>query len=464
MLLKNITELNPEILKSIIKDTEPKRSELVKLYNRYKNLKINGVPIYQRKYYIAGEEQTDKINNKIGNDFFSEIIDMKTGFIAGVPIIYSLDKDNYSEADYEKNIDTIYEWKNVNMSEESDVELIKLAAISGYAGRLMYLDTVNELPVVRIMNMLPSELIFVGNSIEEPDYTIRVYDAISYKLNGEEITTTHVEVYDKSYITYFVMDKKGNYISEKESVLHMFDFNPLIGLSNNNEYIGDAEPVLSLIDAYDRTLSDVDSELEQFRLAYLAITGATITDEILERAKRMGAFSLPDGSSMAFVTKDIDDNIVEHHLDRIERNIYRFSKTPNMNDIEFGGNVTGVAMKYKFRSFEFKCKIMELKIKKFLREQFKILSSIWDKTQKANIDYLDVDFVFTRNYPQNLIEEAQLLQTLKGLVSENTALGLVSFVQDVDKEIEALDKEKEINLDRFMERQGPDEEEEEETE
>jgi SPP1 family phage portal protein len=113
-----------------------------------------------------------------------------------------------------------------------------------------------------------------------------------------------------------------------------------------------------------------------------------------------------------------------------------------MKDIQFGSNLTGVAMAFKFRPFEYKCIASELKFKKSLRQQFKLLSEIWN-AKGAKINYLDVDFVFTRNYPQNLLEEAEIQTKLKGVVSDKTRLALASFIDDPEQELEDLNNDKE---------------------
>ena len=55
-----------------------------------------------------------------------------------------------------------------------------------------------------------------------------------------------------------------------------------------------------------------------------------------------------------YLTKDINDSFNEHHLDRLERNIYRFSKTPNLNDETFNA-ASGISLKFKLTAFEAKC-------------------------------------------------------------------------------------------------------------
>ena len=69
-----------------------------------------------------------------------------------------------------------------------------------------------------------------------------------------------VEFYDNTEVYTF----KG-YLSKLEFVEkreHLFDYCPLQGIANNKELMGDAEKVLSLIDDYDKVLSDNSNEVE----------------------------------------------------------------------------------------------------------------------------------------------------------------------------------------------------------
>ena len=54
-------------------------------YNRYK---VADVPIFERKLLY------DRVNNKVNNDFFSEIIDNKVGYMLGNAIAYVSDDES----------------------------------------------------------------------------------------------------------------------------------------------------------------------------------------------------------------------------------------------------------------------------------------------------------------------------------------------------------------------------------
>jgi SPP1 family phage portal protein len=289
-------------------------------------------------------------------------------------------------------------------------------------------------------------------SINEPQFALRYYE-ITVKEGNEEKTKTRVEWYDDLTVTYYLEDESGEYVLDISEPVnpqpHLFDLVPIIVFPNNEEQQGDAEKVLSLIDAYDRTLSDVNSEVEQFRLAYMAFYGYDPDEETLKKAARTGAFGLDEkteGVGIEFITKDLNDAVIEHHLDRLEANIMRFGKSVNMTDEQFASNLSGVAIRYKLMALETKCITMERKITAALRQQFKVLCTAWAK-KGISADYTDIHFEFKRNLPVNIKDEAEATSLLRGQVSERTRLALLSFVGNVAGEIEEMAKDNDGLLD-----------------
>lgn len=128
--------------------------------------------------------------------------------------------------------------------------------------------------------------------------------------------------------------------------------------------LGDAEKVLSLIDAYDRTLSDNSNDIESFSNAYMVFENINLTEEEAQRAQKTGSFSFYNlsGGKVYFLPKDVNDAFSENHLNRIEDNIYRFSKTPNLTDETFGNGASGVSLKFKLIGLETKCGMFQAKL------------------------------------------------------------------------------------------------------
>jgi SPP1 family phage portal protein len=181
----------------------------------------------------------------------------------------------------------------------------------------------------------------------------------------------------------------------------------------------------------------MNSEIEQFRLAYMAFYGSVPDDTTLKLARQTGAFGFPEKDMrMEFITKNINAVAVENHLQMLEKNIMYFSQSVRFTDEAFGG-ASGVAMKFKIFNLESKSKICERKFSKSLRKMMKALLGYFDR-KGITYDPMEFEFVFVRNFPLDLMSEAQSLATLKGLVSDETAFAQMSFIKDPDAEKEKI--------------------------
>ncbi|MCY8081738.1 phage portal protein [Bacillus inaquosorum] len=431
--------ITPELIAEIIEAHKNDHDRMKKLYDRYQ-AEVQGVPILTREAIEYEEFETGhvkridhKVNNKLNNSFDSDIVDTKVGYLFGHPITYEFD-DKRETGTTSTRKQMIDDFNTLNNIADEDSEWGKMATICGYGARLAYIDrNGNE----RVKNIEPWEAVFLSDgNIHEPEYALRYYETY----NGQQ----KAEFYDSKTIYYFSTKDSSTFTLDNKQP-HMFDGCPLFGLANNKELKGDAEKVLSLIDAYDRTLSDASNEIEQYRLAYLILKGLGADEDTLQQLKKTGILSLYDEKDeVSYLTKDINDAIIENHLNRLEENILRFAKSVNFSDESFGGNVTGVAMKFKLMALENKCITMERKMTAALRYQYKLIFSAWATKNKAKAeDYLKVWFGFKRNLPANVLEEAQTTSQLKGLISEETRLSLLSFVDDVQYELHKMKEEEE---------------------
>jgi len=454
LIKRNAEEVNGDIIRQIIKDEETEHNRRYKLYMQYKQSE-NYVAIYNRTF-----DDENKVNRTLPNDFFGDIVDTKIGYLAGKPITYQLDKNSYTtndqlnEARYEKDIKVINDFLKYNSIADIDSETFKYGAICGIGGRLLYINPDGK---AKIMNLKPWEVIFIfDRSVDELQYAARYYDITVNKSDGTSDKRKRVEWYDSKNITFWVEDENKNYRLDSTESLnprpHLFEKVPIFAYPNNTEHQSDVEKVLELINGYDRTLSDVNSEIEQFRLAYLAMYGySQPNQEIMDKIKKTGAFGMDKDGRIEFVTKDLNDDAIEHHLDRLQQSIYYLSKSVNFNDKQFAGNLSGVAMKFKVFGLESKSIVSERKFQRANQEMFNLLAGMWKEKGMADIDPFDITMQFTRNFPLNLGDEAEATMKLKGMVSEKTRLSLLSFIEDADKELKQMQQESEgiIDLDEI---------------
>lgn len=433
------------------------------LYDRY--MTIDGaVPIMRRKPRF---DEAHPINNRIVNDFFSEIIDFKTGYFAGKPIAYGYNKGEEAEQSsggaYGIDIATkiVTDFTTRNNMYGVDMEITKMASTYGYAGRLFYIDPDgNE----RVMPVHGYETIILSSTdITEPEYAVRYFYTLD--VVGRKVWT--VEFYDAENVTTYT-----GYLSQLEEVdskPHMFDYCPLQGIPNNKELLGDAEKVMSIIDDYDKVVSDNSNEVEAFVHAYMIFENMNMDEESIRKGQQNGSFDFKTVGTkegkVYFLTKNINDTFTEHHLERLEDNIYRFSKTPNLGDDSFG-SASGVSLKFKLHGLESKCGMYQSQMMDAAQYMWKVLCSAWVK-RGNKIDPLQITMDFKRNFPLDTLTEAQTVQTLIAAgIPKEVAYSQLSFVEDVDYIMELIESEQNDipALDAADEQPEEDAPEEDETE
>lgn len=441
--------MTKELLQKIIQKHKPNSDYNRYLHNRYKAI-YGGVPIFERQPRY--EEEENPINNKINNDFFSEIVDFKTGYFAGEPISYSYSDTDESEETTggESGVDeatkALTDFTTRNNMFGVDMEVTKNASIYGYSGRLFYIDREgNE----RVMAVPGYETIILSDtSISEPEYAIRYYEVSDTNDTKQWI----VEFYDNKNITTYKGDLGS--LTFVETRPHMFDECPLQGIANNTEYMGDAEKVLELIDAYDRTVSDCSNEIEAFVHA-LMVVGVNVDNKVITEAQKSGVLIVPQVGSnpvddpVKWVTKNIDDAFSEHHLQRLEDNIYRFSKTPNLNEDIFASS-SGKALKFKLHQLETKCAAFEACMMNAAMHMWHLLASSFAK-KGIKFDPLQVVMDFKRNFPTETAENAQAAQALiaAGISKKQAWAIAIPEIDDPDYAEEMARAEKEDNMELY---------------
>ena len=63
--------------------------------------------------------------------------------------------------------------------------------------------------------------------------------------------------------------------------------------------------------------------------------------------------------------------------------------------------------------------------------------------------YTDIQPVFTRNKPKNDVELANMVKSLYGILSDETLISILPFIENSKEEIEKRDLEKENALDNY---------------
>ena len=426
-LIDKDTELTVDYIQKIIAKHESEvRPQLKKL----------------KEYYVANHTidrrilaDTTKPNNKLANPYGNYITDMFVGYFVGEPVGY---KSNDKSA-----LETLQMIFTYNDEQDHNSELAKNASIYGRAYELLYNDSDKSIRFKVIES--DSVIMIYDNSIEEELlYAIRYFSYYSIEKDDNE---TIVEVYGRDNVKVY----KGHYLNEGLTLIneyeHFFGQVPIVEYRNNDDMLGDFELVVSLIDAYDKLESDSLNDFEYFCDAYLVLTGVVLDQEDVKGMKANRIILMPDGAGKAeWLIKQGDDAQVESLKTRIDADIHKFSKCPALTDEQFSANASGVAMRYKLTGMENVAAIKERKFKRGIQRRIELISNILDIKNNDKFDWRAIEIVFTRNLPTNEDELANTINKLRGMVSNETLISLLPFVEDVQKELEKLQKENEINV------------------
>lgn len=388
---------------------------------------------YNTKNKIINRTMADpaKPNNKIANPYASYITDTLTGYFVGEPITY-----NSNDKTLLQDLSMIFEY---NDEADENMELAKNASIFGVAYEMLYFS--EEDKMIRFKPLSPKEVIPIFDKSVEGNLlaVIRYYDDYNVV---EDKTYTIIEVIDSVGVSRYQSTKGSNTLTLLENYPHYFGMVPVAIYKNNEEERGDFEPVISLIDAYDTMESDSVNDFAYFVDCYLALYGFTAEAEDVQKMKENRILLMDEGTSAEWLVKNSNDTTIENMKNRLDADIHKFAKCPNLADKEFASNASGIAIKFKTLGTENLVAIKERKFKRGLQQRLELMSMI-SSVLREGFDWRAIDIVFTRNLPSNDVDIANMVNSLRDIVSDETLLAQIPFVDDVQAEIERVDKQKE---------------------
>lgn len=381
--------------------------------------------------------------NKVVVNYCYNIVQNYRGYLTGIDIAYSSDKD----------IDQVFEVLNYNDVKQEDSNYLQDALVYGCAYEIAYID---EWGKHRFKTLDPKNVIPIYDDTLDQDlvYCIRFW---SNKIADKDFYI--VEVYSKSEIKTYKSDMGFQTFELIKEEPHYFGMVPITVFELNNDRASIFDQVMTLQDAYNKLLSAEVDDFESFADAYLVLKGMMGTNpEDLADAKRTRAFMIDSDADVSYLTKDISDTQIQNMLNNINDNIHKIANSPDFNSDKFMAQ-TGIAMRFKLVQFENASSAIEAEMRKALQRRIELICAIGN-IKGDNLSFDDVKITFTRNLPTNLTETAQVVNSLRGLVSDQTLLSLLPFVEDSQAELDRLNQQKQMNMDMYSFTPGNEEENE----
>ena len=206
--------------------------------------------------------------------------------------------------------------------------------------------------------------------------------------------------------------------------------------------------VMDLQDAYNTLLSGEVDDFEAFCDAYLVLQGTDAEEEDIAAMRENRVLLLPaDNASASYLTKNISDTQIQNILQNLNDAIHKLANSPDFSQESFGVS-SGIALRFRLLGFENTASAIAANMTKALQKRIELICAI-TTIKGAETLWRDMEIVIDRKIPVNDVEAANMVNTLRGLVSDKTLLTQLPFVTDVDAEIEAVQEQKAENIELY---------------
>lgn len=423
----------------------------------------------ERKYKAYTSEQNEidrrpkpntkiiKVNNKLHAGLYNTIVDQAADHFTGIPIKWDYDiteqrrsimqraKDLFlnntlKNTKTPKEFERLTELVNDMRFAMLDSDTARFQGACGVAFRLLEPVKTKDGWQLWASNIEP----WKAEKYENADIFIREkYDTLQKKFFEEMkvITKERIRIYSR-YIEFNLVSVSGTFklIEEVENPLETFY---LSEFKNNTNRYCDFEVAEELSDAFDRSLSDQQNEVEQFKLAYMAISGSILDEEKAQRMMdQLGILNLPDPQAkVGYVTKDINKDFNEYHLNQLKKMFYTITKSIDFNDEVFKSNASGEARKWQIIALEAKTNTKEQYFREGLKEVAETMAAFIKFNDKLDLDVSKIVFTFSRSLPTDIGYLADALPKLSPFLSKRTIINQIPFAKDPDYEMDLMNLE-----------------------
>lgn len=386
--------------------------------------------MYEGNHDILNQEAKAeyKPDNRLVVNLAKYIVDTYNGYFIGIPVKVTHDDTNVNES--------VQNFRNRSDMEDNESELAKICAIYGHAYEYLYQDEEARTNVV-YNTPLDMFVVYDDTIAQKPLFAVRYHYDKEGKLVGEMVDSTH---------RYYFKDNEGK-LTFTEEEQHFYGDVPIVEYLENEERQSVFENVKTLINAINKSLSEKANDVDYFSDAYIKILGAELDEESIQQLRDNRTINLAgDGASdvvVEFMQKPNADTTQENLLDRLLDLVFQVAMVANINDESFG-NASGVALEFKLQPMKNLAVNKERKMKSGMQKRYKMLFNLPTNIPSAKRDeWMNLGYVFTRNIPRNLADEAETAAKLEGVVSKETQLGTLSVVDNPQLEMERMEKENE---------------------
>lgn len=453
----------PEIIKMEVQEWLASQERMLMLTGqRYYE---GDADILGRKRMVVGEdgklvEVENLANNKLVHNFVRKLVDQKIGYLLGLPLTVQTTNE-----EYQKRLNEIFDRSFLRMLKNLGKEAIN----KGKAWLHVYYNEDGELSFKKI----PSEEIIPlwrDAAHTELDALIRVYEVETFEGVTRRIVTK-VEFWDREGIRRYILEngllipdvEVGEYaphvtLVQSDGSVQGYNWErvPFVCFKYNDEELPLVKFVKSLVDDYDKHTSDNSNNLEDLPNSTYVLRNydGTNLGEFRRNLAIYRAVKVSDDGEVKTINLNINVEASEKHLDRLRKDIYEFGRGVDTQSERFGGDRSGVALKFLYADLDMDCNIIETEFQASLEQLCWFIDQ--HLANVTGVDYSDeqVDFIFNRDIIINESDVINMARNSVGILSDETIIANHPWVTNIQSELERIEAQRQRDISAFEGYQG----------
>ena len=424
--LNKDTDLSAALLEKMISRFHINVRPKLEKYKKY----YDGIQIILNKAYV---DPTKPCNKTVIN-YCRSIADAFAGYMATPGHI------SYRS---EQDIEDIMDILRYNDYQSEDANFLTNALIYGTAAELMYIDSEGK---TRFKQINPTQCfgVYDDSLTEDLLYFVRIYLVNEW----DDSNIYNVDVYTDKSIRQYKMSGMNGSLQFVDEQPHYFNQCPAnIFMLPDEKSIFDC--IMSIQDSVNELISGEIDDFSAFCDAYLCLEGVDADTDDIAAMKQNRVILLPTGAKASYLTKSANDSQVENILKRLHDSIYRIAQCPDFSSESFVSGVSsGIAIQYRLTGMENRAGIIESMMKKALQRRIEIISGI-ASLKLGEAIFRDIEIDFVRNIPADETAQINMINSLKGMVSDETLLSQLDFINDPVAEVEKVQQQKKDSMSLY---------------
>lgn len=389
----------------------------------------DGVPIFARQAVSLSDPNIRATFNN-----FAVIMNKKSGYLAGD--IQRKYADNINDEVKEK----YKSFDELNNTESLYTDLMASCTGWGNSYTLCYIDKPKEDVITDERINFPVRCKEVQAWSAKVEYDDNNEPETAYIYEETDDKQIKVYEYDKFLVREYLLNRQGRIEQLLSESRHGFTEIPVVEWRNNKLCRGNSQNAVTLMDAYDRLMSDNITEWATFRQAYLLLKGLGLVDEETKSAmQKTGVITSPTETGEArFITKDINPEFVKYITEKTWKSIWIVAASVDPEALGSLTSATAFQILQMYANMEQDCKFTQQQWMRSFEYLDRVLKSYWtglDIDSVADYNTYDIDYEFIRTMPKDEMTILKDLRTAGGMLPNAEILKRSGYDEQTAEEL-----------------------------